>query len=809
MPRFPKNLWHVGLVLGLIASARVSVAGERTLWDDGWRFIRGDPAGAQLPGYEDGSWRSIELPHDWSIAEAPRPSAPSGEGGGYFPMGVGWYRKTFQLPASDRGRVIQVAFEGVYRNAEVWINGIRLGQHPYGYTPFRFDLTARLRWNAPNVLAVRVDNSAQPNSRWYSGSGIFRHVGLEVFDRVHLAPASLFVSTAVADGVHAELDIQAAIDGSAAIPEHVQVEVEVVDPRGGSAAEVRLQPIGVLPAPGNSAAALLGFRGRATIRSPERWDPESPVRYEAIARVRFAGRVVDTERTAFGIRTIAVSAERGLEINGRTLKLFGACLHDDNGPLGTAAFDRAEARRAELIKAAGFNAVRTAHNPPAPAFLDACDRLGLLVIDEAFDCWSKGKLAYDYHVDFPQWWRRDLTAMIERDRNHPSIVLWSLGNELPDRATPEGARTARELAAWVRELDQSRPITAALNDAAPGHWRDTDETFAALDVAGYNYLFDRMPQDHRRLPARVMVSTESFPGSAFQAWSAVAGRPYLIGDFVWSGMDYLGEAGIGRVFPPGQPAVPHWEAPQFPWHGAECGDIDITGWRKPISHYRQIVWNRGERLYLAVVAPPPVPGNWSLSKWSVAPELPSWTWPGQEGRPLKVEVYSRDDAVELELNGQAMGRAPTGARQEFRAEFDVPYHPGVLRAVGLDGGRPAGAAELVTAGDPVAVRLTADRTQIAADGQDLAFVTVEIVDRLGRLRPDDARPVSFSIEGPGTIAGIGNADMTDRETYVANPHRTYQGRAVVVVRSRRARGRIVLRASAASLTAAEADVTVK
>jgi len=376
-------------------------------------------------------------------------------------------------------------------------------------------------------------------------------------------------------------------------------------------------------------------------------------------------------------------------------------------------------------------------------------------------------------------------------------VFWSIGNEVYERGTPEGAPIARELTGFIRALDPTRPLTAGLNGLGPtGDWTRLDPVFATLDVAGYNYELARAAADHARLPGRVIMATESYQSEAFANWAIVTGAPYVIGDFVWSAMDYLGEAGIGRVFPPGQPVVKHWQGNQWPWHGAYCGDIDLTGWRKPASHYRAIVWDRGERLYAAVRVPSPDGRPWNLSPWSMPPERPDWTWPGDEGKPLTVDVFSRHEAVRLYLNGRLLGEKPTTRAEEFRTVFTVPYAPGVLEAVGIDGGRETERLLLATAGAAARLRLAVDRPRIRADGEDLAFVTVEVTDRAGRRRFDADPEVQFMLTGPGVIAGLGTADMTTLESYQANRHRLFQGRALVVIRSTPEAGRLTLTASA-------------
>jgi beta-galactosidase len=506
------------------------------------------------------------------------------------------------------------------------------------------------------------------------------------------------------------------------------------------------------------------------------------------------------------------------------IKLAGGSVHHDNGPLGAAAFDRAEERKAELLKAAGFNAVRTAHNPPSSAFLDACDRLGLLVLDEPFDVWTTSKRKYDYARFFHDWWKQDIDAMVERDRNHPSIIIWGIGNEIPEVWTAEGAPIAKQLAARVRSLDSTRPLTQAFPGATYGP--NPDAAISQVDIAGYNYnLAQNLSEDHRRVPGRIMMTTESFPADAFEQWELVQSHPYILGEFVWTAMDYLGESGIGAwsygtakqatqisqmknflraymakmgadgknpmaPFQNGQPSSPL--SPGFPWHAAYCGDLDLIGFRKPSSYYRDILWNGGDRVFATVRLPETEEKKILAGGWSVFPTLPSWTWPAQEGKPLTVEVYSGTDAVRLYLNDKLIGEKPTGRDQAFKAEFSVPYAPGTLRADGVRSGKVVAESVLQTAGEPVGLKLTADRTVLAADGQDLAFVTVEAIDETGRLQMNADLKVRFTVTGAATIGAVGNGDGQSKESYAGNSFNLFHGRALVVLRGMRKSGKIKL-----------------
>lgn len=785
---------RIAAALLLLFVASWAEARERYLWDAAWKFQLGDPAGAAAVDFDDAHWRALDLPHDWSIERPVRKDAASAGHGGFFENGVGWYRKSFRAAKSWAGQRVTVEFEGAYLNAEVFINGAPVGRHAYGFTPFTVDLTPHLKLGTENVLAVRIDHSAQPTARFYTGSGLYRHVLLHVTAPVHVVTDGIFVATESLSAAEATLAIETTLANRGGTERKLAAEISVFDATGKRVGQTRST---VAASPGTESV----FRAAVKILQPQAWSPASPTLYRATVRLTDGKELIDECPTAFGVRTLRWSAARGLELNGAPIKLNGGNVHHDTGILGAAAFDRAEERKVELLKAEGFNAVRTAHNPPSRAFLEACDRLGLFVMDEIFDGWAKGKNKHDYSVFFAEWWQRDVDAWIKRDRNHPSVIIWSIGNEMFERTTADGQRIARELAERVRSLDATRPVSAGVNGAGKnGPWEQLDPLFAALALAGYNYeLAAQHAGDHARLRERIIVAAESYQSEVFANWAIVQEQPYVIGDFVWSALDYLGEAGIGRVFPPGEPAVKHWEGNMWPWHGAACGDIDLTGWRKPISHYRNIVWDRGERLYAAVVAPTSDGRPWNVTPWALPPALPSWTWPGQEGKTLAVEIYSRHAAVRLELNGQSLGELPTDRAHEFRARFAVPYAPGELVAVGLQDGRAVERLTLRTAGKVAALRVTPDLTRVRPGGQDLVYVTIEALDAKGEWVPNAELPVTVEVSGAATLLALGNADLTSKESYVGPRRSLYQGRALAVVRSKSKGGEIVVRVTAPKL----------
>jgi beta-galactosidase len=588
-----------------------------------------------------------------------------------------------------------------------------------------------------------------------------------------------------------------------------------------------------------------------TVANPALWSPDSPTLYRAVSQIRKDGKVIDEVITPFGIRTLSWSADKGLLLNGKPVKLTGGSVHHDNGPLGAAAFDRAEERKVELLKAAGHNAVRTAHNPPPPAFLDACDRLGLLVLDEPFDVWEAHKVKYDYGSDFDEWSRRDVSSMVLRDRNHPSIVIWGIGNEIPELELEKGRVLAKPLIDQLRSLDTTRPLTLAFpgSTTAP----NAAAVFSQLDITGYNYnLIPTYAADHQQFPSRLMLTTESYPAKAFPLWQISYDNPYVLGDLTWTSMDYLGESGIGawsygtpeqakianqimgammnasmidKMFlgmangvdvmaemakGPSDPATKAAMAIMFhgyPWHASACGDMDLTGYRKPQSYYRDIIWNGGDRVYATVRLPEPEGKKIIAVGWATYPTLPSWTWPGQEGKDMQVEVYSGAEKVQLFLNDKLIGEKPTGRDQEFKATFSVPYASGTLKAVGLHGDHPVAQSILATAVSATTLRLTADRTMIDADGQDLSFITVEAVNAQGRVQPTADQEIRFAVSGPGVIAAVGNGDGEDPASYQGDRRKLYQGRALVVVRTSRHAGSIKLTATTSGLK--ESTVTIQ
>ncbi len=759
-----------------------------------WHFHLGELEWGRWGAQDYSTWRLLDLPHDWSI-ELPRdPKNVTGDSGGWFPMGIGWYQKSLEIKPEWRGQKILVEFEGVYMNAEVWLNQHFLGRHPYGYTTFTFDLTPYIDWDGGNSLKVLVDNSHQLNSRWYSGSGIYRPVWLIVADPLHVAHWGVSVTTPQVSAENATVRIGTEVENESDAEQTVRLKTRIVAADGLTVATLEAESK-------IENGSRFQFQQEAAVSHPKLWSPESPHLYQVETEILVDGKITDTEKTIFGIRKIEFSAEKGFLMNGVPTLLKGGCVHHDNGILGAASYARSEERKVELHKASGFNAIRCAHNPPAPAFLDACDRLGMLVIDEAFDCWRDGKNNGDYHVAFDDWWQRDLEAMLRRDRNHPSIILWSIGNELIERGRVDGYEISRRLAEHVRAVDPTRPVTAAICGSWQGEaWTVMDPSFATLDIGGYNYMWKEYRNDAARLPGRIMMGTESFALEAFENWQAVEEIPAVIGDFVWTSQDYLGESGIGRVHFAGE-KFPFLGG--YPWHQANCGDLDLCGFKRPQSYYRDTLWFSEPRLHIAVHPNYPADKTPGVTLWGWQDVHHSWNWAGHEGETFKVEIYANCDEVELFLDDVSLGRKPCSRAERFRTDFEVAYRAGTLRATGYVSGKPVTEQILATTGAPAQIKLTADRSVLRADGADLGYITVEVTDDAGLIHPDADNNIFFTVKGAGKILAVGSANPTSEEMYIGNQRKVQRGRALVVVKAGDEPGEIHLTAQADGLDGAE------
>lgn len=735
-----------------------------------WLFSLQDSEDAKNNSYDDRSWKKVVLPHDWSMESDFKADAVMGNEGAYLPAGTGWYRKSFNVPKEWSGKIVKLVFDGVYQDSKVYVNGTLAGSHFYGYTPFAIDITKQIR-QGKNLIAVRVDNSAQKNCRWYSGSGIYRKVKMIVCDPLNIVPWGIAVTTPMVGKDEATVNVKTEVknDGNVSRTFTVRTLLSSVDVKD----ESNLMTLN----PGETKVVSQTVR----IQNPCFWSTETPYLYEAKVEVKENGKTVDTQIMKFGVRTIEYDATHGFRINGENTLLYGGCVHHDCGILGAASYRNAEYRKVKQLKDAGFNLVRTSHNPPSEDFLNACDELGLMVIDEAFDGWVDQKNTNDYHLRFKEESNDDVVAMVLRDRNHPSIICWSIGNEIIERKHISCVTTAQRLKNAILKHDATRPVTEALC-AWDSDWEIYDPHAAVLDVVGYNYMIHKAKSDHERVPERIMWQTESYPRDAFNNWTMVNDNPYIIGDVVWTAIDYLGESGIGRFFYEGETDGESWMKPQFPWHGAYCGDIDILGWRKPISHYREMLYRPDRaKLYMAVKEPNGYYGNIKETMWSVWPTWESWNWKGFEGKSVDVEVYSRYDKVRLYLNNELIGERPTTRAEQFKATFSVPYSLGTLKAVGIDAqGNEMESQTLKTSGDVVGIRLTADNKNVAAG--DVCFVTAELIDKNGLRVQHAEHELRFEVKGNATLLATGSADLKDTVSYSNSTRKTYKGMAMAAVR---------------------------
>jgi len=772
-------------------------------FDHAWRFHLGDVPGAQETAFDDAAWRTLDLPHDWSIEGEFSEQNPAGVAGGALPGGVGWYRKTFTVPARDSGKVVFVEFDGVYRKSEVWINGQYLGKRPYGYSSFRYELTPNVRFGAGrNVIAVRVDNSQQPNSRWYSGSGIYRHVRLVTSDPMHVAQWGTYITTPVVSVDSSHVTIRTSLRNERQVEQPIVLSTVVYDSAGREVAAV--STMGRIP--GDSVAELVQD---LTVSRPVLWSVERPYLYRAVSRVRCGNRLCDTYTTPFGVRSFVFRADSGFFLNGRPVKIRGVCLHHDLGALGAAVNTRAIERQLQIMRAMGVNALRTSHNPPAPELLDLTDRMGFVVMDEAFDMWKKEKTPYDYHLDWDAWHVRDLSDMVLRDRNHASVFIWSIGNEVMEQwnnGDSTAAPIARELAGIVRALDPTRPITQAANNGSPqnpvfhagaldllGHnyhhevWADfptqypgakfiITEAMSALNSRGvYDqpspsesiavyytpYEKDKGPQPPKNGRLSSYDNRRAFWGSLHEESLRLFERyPFLSGIFVWQGIDYLGE-----------PTPYEWPA-----RSSYFGVVDLAGFPKDPFYLYQSVWTEQPMLHL----------------------LPHWNW--TPGDTIDVWAYTNADEVELFLNGTSLGtkRKPEPVSHLM---WRVAYTPGTLRAVSRKEGRVWATAEVRTAGAPVRVALAPDRARLRANGDDLSFVTVTVQDRAGALVPTAEPLIRFRLSGgDARIVGVDNGDQTSHTSFKANQVRLFNGKALVIIRAGTRPGTVTLTAAGDGLT---------
>ncbi len=762
----------------MLVSALGAQPRQRRSFDRDWRFHLGNVPGAEQPAFADRDWLRLDVPHDWSIEGPYSPENASGTG--YLPGGIGWYRKEFPIAADRRGRRVVVEFDGVYRDSDVWINGHHAGHRPYGYSSFAYDLTPWINYGAKtNVLAVRVDHSQAADSRWYTGSGIYRNVWLTLTGPVHVDHWGTYLYTPAVRDTDALVSVEAAVVNESAAAAAVRVETLVAE---GSAPIVGEAHI--------AAGATYRFTLQGPLANPRLWTLDDPYLYTALTRVFVNGTLADEYRTPFGIRTLRFDPNLGFFLNGKALKFKGVCIHHDLGALGAAFSEAALERRLRALKSVGVNAIRCSHNPMAPELYDLCDRLGLMVMDEAFDEWTSGKKKWihgrnvgapsldGYHEAFAEWSVRDVEDMVRRDRNHPSIVMWSIGNEIDYPGDPFGhprgrdglkpgmldgnmlPSIARTLVAAVKRLDGTRPVTQALADINASN---ATGLAGLLDIAGYNYLEQFYERDHAAYPERIILGSENSISPA--AWRPVAANPWVLGQFLWTGVDFLGEAG------------------QYPLRGSASGLFDLIGFPKPQAYLRAALWSDKPMVYAAVQQ-----GRGAVEHWN---------WQNDSRPALPVVVYTNCDSAELFLNGRSLGEKTVSDRALPVLQWEVRNEPGVLLAVGKHAGTEAARFELATAAEAAGLR-------IVPDAVDPTHVEIQVVDAAGRRVYRATNEIEVQVTG-GELTAVDNADLRDTSPVRANRRKAFQGRILAIVR-RSGNGPLTLRASAPGLKAAEAPL---
>jgi len=790
---------HSAIIALLISTISVqscnNTARERlvTNFCESWKFNLGDVPKASDANYNDSAWRKLDLPHDWSIEGTFSKDYPAGTGGGALPGGIGWYRKSFAMPETEKGKLVFVDFDGVYLNSEVWINGHYLGIRPYGYSSFRYELTPYLNFgSSKNVIAVKVDNSRQPNSRWYSGSGIYRNVWLVVTSKLFVDHWGTAITTPDVTEQSAKVAINTKVRNANIEDCPCELITTIYNAEGKNVASIK-NLCKVLK------DSVLDVSQEILINSPSLWSIENPYLYKAISQITQNGKVVDSYETNFGIRYFNFDIDKGFLLNGKPVKIKGVCNHHDLGCLGSAINTRALERQLEILKAMGCNGIRTSHNPPAPELLDLCDKMGFIVMDEAFDMWKIEKNKFDYHLDWDKWHKRDLEDMIIRDRNHPCVFIWSIGNEIEEQEDKSGSGIpiARELKSIISNLDKTRPVTSALNSPDTNNYIYKSE---ALDLVGFNYHHQSFVDFHKNFPGQKFIATETTSGlqtrgyyempstnirkgdedneiinnkiknidytcTAFdnistpwgstheETWKLIKKYDFLSGMYIWTGFDYIGEP----------------EPYAWPARSSYFGIIDLAGFPKDIYYMYQSEWTTKPILHV----------------------FPHWNW--KQGDSIDVWAYSNCQEVELFLNGKSLG-TKSKKGDELHLMWRVSFTPGALKAIARKGGKEILTQEIKTAGKPAKIKLTADRQTINADGKDLSFVTVAIVDKDGVLVPNADNLVKFNIEGNGTIAGVDNGYQISHEPFKASYRKAYNGLCLAVVQAKRKSGNITLTA---------------
>ncbi len=750
-------------------------------FDYDWKFNLGDIENGWSESIYDSDWRLLNLPHDWAIELQATEQCVGSTANGFFPGGIGWYRKSFDVPAESSSKSVSICFDGVYHNSDVYINGHHLGNRPYGYVSFSYDLTPYLNYGGVNNIAVRVDHSDVPTSRWYSGSGIYRHVWLTTTEKLHVALWGTYATTPGISAESASVRVQTSVVNEHDMSKHCILSTSILDASGEAISSSEK----VLDIP---SGETFKFDQTLEVANPKLWSVELPTMYSVKTEVRDNGKVVDIYTTPFGIREVCFDSHKGFLLNGVSMKMKGICMHHDGGCLGAAVPERTWERRFEVLKEMGCNAIRTSHNPVAPELLDLCDRMGFLVIDEAFDKWKSGY----YEKYFDQWWKTDLDSMLRRDRNHPSVVLWSVGNEVVEQGSPEGTAILKMLIDYVHETEPSRLATYASHPGRDESNCVNSNGFSELeDVVSYNYQEQWYEKDREQYPDRIMVGTETYPYyrgrtdykastklfnpycdyAATNPWYDVVEHDYVVGQFIWTGIDYLGESA-------GWPSKGWPDAP-----------IDTCGFLKARAGFLRCVWNEKPAVHIGVLSDTLDIDRGQIG-WGWPKMAHHWNFPECFGRLIRVETMTNCESVELLLNGDSLGTRDTAGNPNNTIPWTVPYVSGSLKAIGKNNGQVVSVDEIITATEPASISVTPDRTIIKADAQDISNLVIDLLDANGVLVPDSDRLVTIEIVGPGTVAGMDNGDLRCLEPYKTNQHSTQWGKCLVVVQSTRESGKI-------------------
>ncbi|MCI1983167.1 MAG: DUF4982 domain-containing protein [Bifidobacteriaceae bacterium] len=782
----------------------------KTLFNDDWIVGPKVSPYAQLSGAQTQEKR-VRLPYDATVERQRSADALDRGQVGYFPSGTYVYSKEFTLAQEYEDKTLILEFQGVYRSAMVYVNGAYAGQQQNGYAPFTVNITPFVRCGQKNKITVEA--RALKDSRWYTGAGIYRDVYLHVLNSTHLVLSSPQVVVRELNDLKAVVEVKNEIINESTHTREVRLHTDIID-RDGTVVESLDNPVTAFP-----GEKMLDTQ-KVNIEQPHKWSPDAPYLYVVKTEIISDGSVVDDARCSVGLRVVSVDAKNGFAINGESLKLRGACVHPDNGLLGAVSNYCVELRKMTKLKAAGFNAIRSAHNPISEAALRACDEIGMLVLDETFDMWTQGKNDFDYSLDFPEWWKRDVTAMVRKDFNHPSVVMYSIGNEIFEVGTPQGGVWSRRLASTIRELDSSRPITNGINgfvavidqlakmmgdrsaseepqggvnsmmnsasdfmnkiSASEVVTKATEESYSVLDVAGMNYGDARYSIDQKLFPHRVILGTETFPPHIAHNWSLVEKYSNVIGDFTWTGWDYLGEAGIGRIQWKDEPPV--FEAP-FPWKTAWVGDFDITGNPRPISFYRRAVFGLLDKPYISVANPANYHREMLEGQWSWSDTLSTWTWNVASGSETSVEVYSDADEIELFVNGKTVGRKPSGKATDYITKFDVKYVPGTIKAVAYTSGVEVSDSVLATADGARRLVVTKEPCKGSSADGDLCFIDIEVQDAQGVIDTTVDEAITIKISGSGELVALGSGCPNSEESASAEETTLFQGKALAIVRS--------------------------